>query len=125
MKVSIDEAQEAIQLWREQLGTSQQGYPEHLLRAVVDGRLVFEEENEKFTYILRKPIELENGESVTELTIQEPTAEQLKQSYKTGSNEMEQTLRLLSAITGRPLGLLQRIRQRDLIVIGEVLSFFA
>ncbi len=95
-----------------------------LLRAISAGRLDFDETEESFTIMLVKPIQLENGETVETLIITEPDFSQVQKASKS-KNEIDQTLFLLSSITGHPAGVIGRLKMRDLTLCGTVLSFFA
>lgn len=97
---------------------------EALVKSYMAGRISFDEAEEKITFIFRKPIEQENKEQLTQITLQEPTVSQMRDAAKV-KDEFEQTLRLISYISGVSLGVLNRMKQKDLIIAGLILSFFA
>lgn len=94
-----------------------------LLPSVMRGRVIFDEESEKFIIELRSPIELKNGEKVTQVTMREPEAGELQESMKT-KNDMETAMLLYSKLSGQPLGVIQRLKQRDMIALSGVFAFF-
>ena len=94
-----------------------------LTRTVQVGRLSLDEGTSTFTLKLRKPIELENGKTVDELTIREPTAAEVR-SVSKGGGEVEQVIKILSAVTGQPLGVIGRLKLKELTVCGEIFNFF-
>lgn len=126
-KIAREVAEAEVRRWAEQLGAEIPGglVPENVVRANMDGRIVFDERAESFLVRLRSPITQENGETVAELMLAEPTALQLKDASKATKDNMEIATRLLSYITGKPLGIIQRLKQRDLLLAGALLSFFA
>lgn len=97
---------------------------ETLVKSYMAGRISFDDAKEEVTLIFRKPIEQENGEQLNEIKLHEPTVSQMRDAAKV-KDEFEQTLRLISYISGISLGVLNRMKQKDLIVAGLLLSFFA
>jgi hypothetical protein len=97
---------------------------EHFIRAIQHGRLDFDADSEAFTVYLRKPVDLDNGEALDRLEISEPTAGQMRQAAR-ANDDFEQTLRLISLMTGHPVTVIERMRARDLTLAGGVLGFFA
>lgn len=93
-------------------------------RAIQKGRLDFDEDAEQFTVYLRKPVAMDNGETLDRLELTEPTAGQMRQAAR-ANDDFEQTLRLISLMTGQPVSVIERMGARDLTVAGGVLSFFA
>ncbi len=94
-----------------------------LTRAVMTGRLTFDEVKVSFTLKLRRPLEMESGGTVDSLTIREPrTAERQKVGKKGGGVEMMSGL--LSAVTGHPASVLRRLPLKDFMILGELFSFF-
>ncbi len=96
---------------------------ERLTRVVMAGRITFDEQAETFALKLRRPLELENGSTVESLTIREPRTAEIRQAGKKG-DEMELVLRLLSTISGQPLGVLDRMGSKDFTIVGELFNFF-
>jgi len=115
-------AREEIARWQDQFSTELEEISPKLLRAVKQGRINLE--GSVFKVKLLAPLQLENGQVIGSLEIREPTAAIVRQSGKGGS-EADLTMRVLSAVTGQPLGVLDRLGSRDLAVIGELMSFFA
>ena len=97
---------------------------EKLIRVVMRGRIVFDEQTESFTLKLRTPIQLDNGETVSELTLREPKARQARDAGKPGTGDVEAVLRMLSAVSGQGLGVIERLGMKDLTVCGELFNFF-
>lgn len=123
-KIAREAAETEVQGWCERFGvTPGPASLESITSALMAGRLTLDEAREEFTIRLRSPIRLENGEVIEELTIGEPDARQLRDANKS-KDEFDQTLRLLAAVSGRPLGVLERLKQKDLILVGEVFGFF-
>lgn len=94
-----------------------------LLPAVMRGRVVFEEDSETFIIDLKSPITLKTGEEITQFTMREPETKELQDSEKY-KNDMAKTVFLYSALSGQPLGVVQRLKQRDFITLSGVFSFF-
>ncbi len=94
-----------------------------LTRVVQSGRLSLDEGTSTFTLKLRTPIQLENGESVLELKLREPTTKEVRGVDK-NVGDVAQVIRILSAVTGQPLGVIDRLKLKDLIVCGELFNFF-
>ena len=94
-----------------------------LLPSVMRGRVVLDEESEQFIISLRSPIKQKNGEVITEVTMREPEAGELQDAGKF-KNDMDIALNMYSKLTGLALGIIQRLRQRDLIAISGVFDFF-
>ena len=126
MKPNIAEevAREEILLWQEALETElTETEIQAMLPTVTRGRVVFDELKESFKITLRSPIILENGNSVDFLEIREPTAEELENANKV-KDEMAMSMRLFATLSGQPLGVVRRMKQRDMIAISSVFVFF-
>lgn len=94
--------------------------------AVMKGRIILDEEHERVTMRLVKPIEQENGEQVTHLQFSEPTASDLRVMDKYKKDElMAKTIHLASKMTGLPMGILDRMVSRDLSTMGSVTALFS
>lgn len=128
MKQVIDKqtAQGFLDDWMDSLGYSldEGTEKEKIMQAIQEGRLDFDAETEEFSYTLRKPIILENGQTVTQVKIYEPEALAVQSAGKL-KNEMEMTIRLLSSITGQPLGVINRLKLRDMTLMGYLIGFFS
>ena len=126
MKPNIAEevAREEILLWQEALETElTETEIQAMLPTVTRGRVVFDELKESFKITLRSPIILENGNSVDFLEIREPTAEELENANKV-KDEMAMSMRLFATLSGHPLGVIRRMKQKDMIAISSVFVFF-
>ena len=130
-KIAREVAEAEVRRWAEQLGAELPMVagtvtpPENVVQALMAGRVTFDEKAETFLMSLRSPVVQENGETVRDLLLAEPTALQLRDASKATKDEMEIMSRLLSYITGKALGIVQRLRQRDLLLAGALLGFFA
>ena len=121
--IQEDPALALIAGWEDELDvTLPLGSKDVLSRAVQHGRLDFSDS--VFTLHLAKPIEQKDGKIIEELTISEPTGRDIVNSTK-GVVQQEQQLRLLSNITGIPVGVMDRLGSRDLYAAVAVLDFFA
>jgi hypothetical protein len=93
-----------------------------VLPAVMRGRITLDDDG-RFRQKLRSPVELQNGETLTELVISEPTTEQMRNASKV-KDEFGQTIKLLSIVTGHAEGVINRLGTKDLTVAGGLLGFF-
>ncbi len=111
-----------------------------MMGAIMAGRLSLD--GGKLVYLLAVPIEHEKGGGKTDtVTIAEPTAEDMeyinrgmkvqasadgKEVYIDMGEVYVKTRRLLMSGAGgkMPLGLVNRIKRRDMAVLGEVCNFF-
>jgi len=125
--IAEDQARAEIDLWAEFFEVEPKELEiKALLPAVMRGRVIFDEVKETFTITLKSAIELENGQRITEISLREPTAGELQEANKNKADELTLAIRLYSKLSGHPLGVIQRLKQKDLIVVGEFFgSFFA
>jgi hypothetical protein len=93
-----------------------------IARAVMSGRLDYD--GSKFAYILAAPVTLENGTKIEKLEISEPTAAQLREASKANRDQMDTAMRLLSGVSGQPLAVIDRLKQRDVMLLSELVGFF-
>lgn len=122
--IAEEAAEEEVQGWCDNFEvTLDIGSRERIVRAVMAGRITFDGQAETFDIQLRKPIDLDNGESVTSIKLKEPDTRNLRDANK-AKDDFEMTLRLLSYVSGHPLGVMERIKQKDLILAGEMFNFF-
>ncbi len=127
MKTIIAEevAREEILLWQEALETElTETEIQAILPTIMRGRVVFDELKESFKITLRSPIQLDNGNTIDFLEIREPTAEELEDANKV-KDEMAMSMRLYAKLSGQPLGVVRRMKQRDMIAISGIFIFFA
>jgi hypothetical protein len=131
----VREAAEAeLNSWCESLGVKVNNEDrEKLLSALMFGRIIFDPKTEEFLYSLRTSVKLENGEMLTSVKIADITAKEFADAYKTikmsagdrtASVSMDSVLMQLSAASGLPLGVVQRIKNRDFTVLQVLSSFF-
>ena len=125
--IAEDQARAEIELWCEHFEVELTELEiKALLPTVRRGRVIFNDEKDSFTITLKSPIELENSQLVTELNLREPTAGELQDANKNKADELTLAIRLYSTLSGKPLGVIRRLKQKDLIVVGEFFgSFFA
>lgn len=96
-----------------------------LLGAIQKGRIILDEAKGQIVLTLAAPIDLQNGDSVKELSFSEPTAGALKvlDKYK-ADDKMAKTIHLVSKMTGKELGVIERMGARDLGVVGSIAALF-
>jgi len=124
-KVSKEAAEDMLQEWQRIFDAElDSDDAARISRAIQSGRLDFDEDTETFNMHLVKPVELKDGTNVTELEITELDASQLK-SAMTASDPMEQSVKMLSAVSGQPVAVIDRLKMRDFALGGAVCSFFA
>jgi len=125
--IAEDQARAEIELWAEFFEVELKELEfQALLPTVMRGRVIFDEVNETFTITLKSPIHLENDKIVSSLDLREPTAGELQEANKNKADELTLAIKLYSKLSGHPLGVIQRLKQKDLIAIGEFFgSFFA
>jgi len=123
-KVAREVAEAEVQRWAEALDvTVDLDMRERIVVAVMDGRAIFDADTERFTLRLRKPLRLENGTVIESLAISEPNGAQLLAAGK-ARDVMGQALGLLAAVTEQPIGMIERLGQKDITVASGLLGFF-
>ncbi|MDC7218644.1 MAG: phage tail assembly protein [Spirochaetales bacterium] len=123
--IAEEPAREEIKSWKDFFNANiGEEEIQQLLPSVKMGRIVLDQEEEVFHCELRKPIKKENGEMITRVTIGEPTTAQIRAAGKKG-DEFGVALELLSSCSELPLGLVNRIKQRDFLMLAGVMGFFA
>ena len=124
-KIAREVAETEVALWAEALGaTIDLEMRERIVVAVMAGRVTFDDKAERFAYHLRKPLRLENGTIVEALTIGEANGAQLLSAGR-AKDGISQTLALLAAVSEQPIGIVERLGQKDIMVASGLLSFFA
>ncbi|ORC37263.1 hypothetical protein B4O97_03475 [Marispirochaeta aestuarii] len=113
-----------LESWEEKFDTVITADRDRLIRAIEAGRITYSEGSETFIIELVKPINLENGDTLTMLEVSEPTVEQLRQAQKI-KDEFAMSLRLLSQMVGQPEGVLGRMKARDMNLAAAVMGFFS
>jgi hypothetical protein len=94
-----------------------------ILRGIASRRLSFDWDSEKFNVKLIQAVELQNGEKVESISITEPTVDQMR-SANMVKDDFAATLAVLSSASGQPLGVINRLKMRDISLAGSVLAFF-
>ena len=122
-KIAREVAEAEVRRWAEAV-ENPEGVTESLVRAVIGGRLTFDEQAEKFTVSLKYPVSMENGDTLKELTIVQPTSGLYRDCTKGGRDGVDATLRIVSGVSGRALGLVERVKKGDLMVVMDCLNFF-
>jgi len=96
-----------------------------LLFAMRKGRITLDEEAEVVKLGLVKPIEKENGETICELNLREPSGGDLEVLDKHKETEtMGKMLHLVSRMSGQPLGVIKRMASRDISTLASLASLF-
>lgn len=109
-----------------------------LLPHIMAGKLHLDENQKKVIYQLLKPIELANGDTLSELKL---SALDLDGIIKVGkslpplkgrqdgsfdipvSYDYERTVKTLTKCSTQPLGVLNRLKKRDINILKELLDF--
>lgn len=97
---------------------------ERLAMVIMSGRLSFDDQSEVFSLRLRKPVKLENGEGIERIEVRGPTRSEQTKATKGGGPAEEIGARLLSSVTGQPIGVLDRIEPKDYNLAAYLLGFF-
>jgi|WetSurMetagenome_2_1015567.scaffolds.fasta_scaffold330013_1 hypothetical protein len=112
---------------------------EVLVSAAMAGRLSFDRATEKGEYVFAKPVELENGATFDRLKFRELNAGEIESISKgtklevsaNGMGTMDlgalaiRTARFVHKMTDFPIGVADRIKKRDLVVIKAILGFLS
>lgn len=123
-KLCREAALAEIKTWGVVLGVDIGEPSDGIISAVMAGLVTLDEPSRTFSISLRSPVWLENGQELGALKIAEPDGRQLRDAMK-GENKMDMSMRILSAVSGQPLGVIERLKQRDLTLAGELMVFFA
>jgi len=94
-----------------------------IISAIMRGRIAFNESEEKFIYKLRKPINLENGNVISEIIIGEPKSKDMHNISE--KNLFQSSLKMISACSGQPLGVIDRLGMKDITILSTLMAFFA
>ena len=97
---------------------------ERLVRVLMAGSLVFNKDEETFTYTFRKPIMCENDKTISEITLRELTAGDTRFDASK-MTDTDATIRMISASSGLPVGVVDRLGIRDIGIIGALIGFFS
>jgi hypothetical protein len=122
-KIAREVAEAEVRRWAETV-ENPEGATEPLARAVMGGRLAFDEKAETFTVSLKYPVSMENGDTLKDLMIVQPTSALYRDCTKGNREGIDATLRLISGVSGRALGLVERVKKADLVVLMDCLNFF-
>ena len=123
-KLCLEAALAEIKTWGQLLGADIGTPSDGVVASVMGGLVTLDEPSRTFTVSLRSPVRLENGQELGSLKISEPDGRQLREAMR-GENKMDMSMRILSAVSGQPLGVIERLKQRDLTLAGELMVFFA
>ena len=132
-KITTDVAVSIISGWCDYFGEpidADEIMNSSLLKAVMQGRVDFIEDEESFILQLRKPISLENGSTISTFTVKDPGAAHAfdrKTAHiknKTAEISIDDSGKLFTAATGQPIGVLTRMSFHDNRVVDELLAFF-
>lgn len=101
-----------------------------LLKAVMEGRADLDQDKEEFSLELRKPITLENGETLSSIKVKDPGAsylldkQKVMQKGKIMEMELDVTASQMTLSTDLALGVLRRMSTHDVNTINNMLAFF-
>ena len=84
--------------------------------------LRFLPDTQEFVLHLYNPVKLDNGDIVEQLKIREPNGADMQAS--SSGSDVEQLQKMLSKVSGLPLGVVQRIGMRDQNSASMVITFF-
>lgn len=102
-------------------------------RAVRRGLVEYDDGARVFRVKLRHPVTLENGETLSILEIRALTAGEVKAAQRgrlranaRGDTEIDPEIvyRMISTMTGHPLGVIERLDGRDFSVCASAIGFF-
>ena len=125
-EVAEKELQSIIDFWEvNPEGKGWEASRTRLLHVIGGGRLTLDKEAGVIRLSLVKPLALENGKTLAELELHEPTSDDMRVMDKYGEQEkVASTLHLASKMTGQPLGLINRLVSRDVSSLGAIASLF-
>lgn len=136
--IGADVAQKQLSAMEEEFGELEKSQRPTMLDAIMRGLVDFDAAEASVTYKLQRPIEQKNGDTLTHVTLIEPTIEQLQRitrgqmvklamdrqaefSVESGYAEL---VKLLSVVAGVPEGVAMRIKRRDVAVLQALQGFF-
>lgn len=137
--VSEDVADSTLAQMQEEFGALGDANSRAILSdAIMRGLLDFDSAGASVTYRLQKPVSLEDGQTLTEITLTEPDVSQIEQINKAlklnfdkngnvssdGSAQTMQTKRTIAVVAGIPDVLLNRAKRRDWAVMEALSAFF-
>jgi hypothetical protein len=95
-----------------------------LTKVFAEKRISVDEKKAVIIYQLKVPIQLEDGSTTAILEIQEPDGNALEYAGRHKGNDVAFSNALLARITGLPVGIIGRVKQRDYLVLGEIMGLF-
>lgn len=95
---------------------------EKVVSAIMRGKLNFNEKEESFTYKLRKPLELANKEIINELTLFEPETQALLSLAN--QSDLQMSIRMIANSSKQPIGVIERLKMKDITILGSLMAFF-
>lgn len=124
VKMSADAAQQELSRIEEDLDAQLPDESRRVvLRALASGRLEWDASEQEFSVELRKPIEA-GTTTVSQMTIREPSGGEISKANRV-NEPFEQTMKLISYVTGHPVGYIERLGSRDLTLLGVLMGFFS
>lgn len=121
--IAREAAEAMVKDWELELGaTLEDDSRERIVRAVMAGRLDWS--GSAFTYRLVSPIKLESGDVLKVLRLEEPQVGQIRDSAKGKRESVDMSIHLIASLTGQPLGVIERLKERDFTAVAEILGFF-
>ncbi len=123
--MSQEVAAEEIKSWASALDVDLAGkddFLEIVTKSLMRGKIAFSEDEETFDFTLRKPLQLDNGESLASIKLRELTAGQTQSANK--ADKIATMLAMISAMSKQPLGVIRRIKQRDINTMAAVFALF-
>lgn len=97
---------------------------EKIIRAIMQGRLTLNKEEKTFKYTLTAPIFCENDKTISHITLKEVGAASLPDDLDKLSS-IRAAIKVLSHAAELPVGVLERLNNRDINILALLLSFFS
>jgi hypothetical protein len=119
----LPEHVELVKSWLEKLLCESEP-SDFFLQAVEAKRVSLDSDTEKFSIVLLKPIQLENGERVSIVTIGEADVGMIRRATYSNKEDFGTGVDVMALASGVPKGVFERIKSRDLKIISEAYSFF-
>lgn len=137
--IGPDVAQKQLKAMEEEFGElAEKSKRAIMLDAIQRGLIDFDAAESLVTYRLQKPVEQMNGETLHQVTLVEPTIEQLQRisrgqmvkvdmnqqaevSVETGYTEL---IKILAIVGKVPEGVAMRLKRRDVAVLQALQGFF-
>jgi hypothetical protein len=121
-EVAEKEFADMCEFWEIDKSEVDQSIKAKLLTAIMRGRLTLNQETSEFSYVLRTPVNLENGETLSKVVLKEFDTEAVGMAAK-GDNDFLSGLKMVSASSGVALGIIQRMKSKDSAVLAGAIGF--